>query len=340
MAYPLTPAAAAPEPPPTPVDYPVASAHLTVGVFNIERFGYDPDQGHHRLRPALDFLLEHTPTPPDVLAFPEATHGLADQQRAIRRHLVHYLSPYLSHGWYEPLFATQTVAGRRNHLHLLLVNTAVVKPLGWADPAAPLDPGCRHYGWAECLIHGHTVRICCEHWSGGEGREVFERCANRVSTMGGAERKSLLLGDFNADSGWEGELHSVRQLNWYRQCVDQHNVPKLLQKGWFNPDGVDPETNEPGWEVPWEKSGRRGWWEIDTRQLDRLRTVFGYTDMGEEWGDPTPTTNPAIGSGLRIDRIFRSRGFPGEVVSYRVAQPPRKLSDHAYVYGRYRMPVR
>ena len=315
------------------------TADLTVGVFNIERFGFDSDLGNHRLPAALDFLLEHTSVPPDVLAFPEANNGLADEQRAIRRTTVHYLSRHLSSGWYEPLFATQGVPGRKNHLHLLLVNTAKVHPLGWADPAAPLDPGRRHYGWARTEIFGHEVNLCCEHWSGGEGREAFEQAANRISTKGGLRRKSIILGDFNSDSSWEHERHLVNQLNWYKQCRDQGNLDKLLQKGWFDLDGVDPSTGEPGWEYPWDKSGRRGWWTIDTRQIDKLRTMFGYVDMGEEFGDPTPTTRPQIGAGLRIDRIMRSSGLPAETIGYGVAQPPRHLSDHAYVFGTYRLGI-
>ncbi|WNV83084.1 hypothetical protein [Umezawaea sp. Da 62-37] len=39
---------------------------LTVGTWNIERFGYDVDRGHHRLPAALNCLLEQTPTPPDT----------------------------------------------------------------------------------------------------------------------------------------------------------------------------------------------------------------------------------------------------------------------------------
>lgn len=310
---------------------------LTVGVFNIERFGFDSGRGNHRLRGALDFLLAATPTPPDVLALPEANNGLADQQRAIREDTAYFLSLHLAEGWYEPLFASQAVPGRKNSLHLLLVNTARVRPKAWADPAAPLDPGRRHYGWARCEIVGHEVDLCCEHWSGGEGREVFDQAANRVANKGGLKRKTLLLGDFNADSGWDRELHRTNRLNWYHQCRNQDNLDKLLQKGWFDPEGTDPVTGEPGWEYPWDRSGRRGWWTIDTRQLDKLRTIFGYIDMGEEANNPTPTTNPRIGSGLRIDRIFRSRGFPATAIDYAVAQPPRVLSDHAYVFGTYRL---
>lgn len=287
---------------------------LTVGVFNIERFGYDPGRGHHRLPAALDWLLEQTPVPPDVLALPEARRGLDDGQRAIRT-VTHRLSQHLDGGRYEPLFASRMLAGRRNHLHLLLVNIARVQPLAWHDPAAE-DAAYRDSGVAVCEIAGHRVHLCCEHWSGGEGREAFNQAAQRVSTLGGLRRKTLLLGDFNADSGWGKERHHGR--DWYAHCAARGELHKLEQKGWLNP-----------------VTGR---WEIDTRQLDKLRLLFGYRDMGEEADDPTPTTHPDTGSALRIDRIFRSAGLPADVTAYQVRQPPRELSDHAYVLGTYRLP--
>lgn len=307
--------------------------HLTVGVFNIERFGYDKARANHRLSAAGEWLLDQTPVPPDVLAFPEATNGLADGQRAIRRQVVHALASRLDGGWYEPLFASRALEGRGNHLHLLLVNTAKVRPLAWFDPAAP-GVGRRHHGFAECEIFGHEVRLCCEHWAGGDGRATFDQAANRLAQRGNS-RKTLLLGDFNADSGWDRERHITERLNWYKECRDRDSLDKILQKGWFNPAGLDPVTGEPGWYQPWSRSGDRGWWQIDTRQLDLLRTFFGFLDMGEEAGDPTVTTNPATGSGLRIDRILRSRGFPATVLDYGVRQPPREISDHAYVFGTY-----
>lgn len=306
---------------------------LTVGVFNIERLGYDKARAHHRLSMALEWMLEQTPVPPDVLAFPEATNGLVDGQRAIRREVVQTLAPRLADGWYEPLFASRALEGRGNHLHLLLVNTAKVHPLAWFDPTAP-GVGRRHHGFAECEIFGHEVRLCCEHWAGGDGRETFDQAVNRLAQKGN-RRKTLLLGDFNADSGWDRERHITERLNWYKACRDQNNLDKILQKGWFNPAGLDPITGEPGWFHPWSRSGDRGWWQIDTRQLDLLRTFFGFLDMGEEAGDPTVTTNAAAGSGLRIDRILRSRGLPATVLGYAVRQPPREISDHAYVFGTY-----
>ncbi|MGH3906161.1 MAG: endonuclease/exonuclease/phosphatase family protein [Pseudonocardiaceae bacterium] len=291
------------------------SATLRVGVFNIERFGWDKTRGHHRLSAALEFLLEQTPVPPDVLALPEARRGLDEGQHAIRS-LTHQLSEHLDGGRYEPLFASRNLPGRRNHLHLLLVNTAKVHPLAWHDPAAA-DAAYRDSGFALCQIAGHQIYLCCEHWTGGEGREAFERAALRVSTLGGPRRKTLLLGDFNADSGWERELHHGR--DWFAQCESRDELHKLEQKGWLNP-----------------ATGR---WEIDTRQLDKLRTLYSYHDMGEEAGDPTPTTHPDTGSALRIDRIFRSTGLPAQVSGYDVRQPPRALSDHAYVFGTYRLSI-
>jgi endonuclease/exonuclease/phosphatase family metal-dependent hydrolase len=288
---------------------------LTVGVFNIERFGYD-GQGHHRLPAALDFLLEHTSRPPDVLALPEARRGLDDGQQAIRRKVVHRLSQHLDGGWYEALFASRKPPGRRNHLHLLLVNTATVHPLQWHDPHAD-DAAYRDDGFAVCEIFGHEVNLCCEHWSGGEGRAVFDQAANRVAQKGGPTRKTLLLGDFNADSGWDKEFH--HGIDWQAVCEAQGHEDKLEQKGWFNPG-----------------TGR---WEIDTRQLDKLRTIYGFRDMGEEAGDPTVTTHRRTGSGLRIDRIFRSAGFPADLIDYNVRQPPQAISDHAYVFGAYRFPA-
>lgn len=105
----------------------MSDATLSVGVFNIDRFGWDKANGHHRLSAALDFLLKQTPVPPDVLALPEARRGLDEGQHAIRT-VTHRLSRHLRGGRYEPLFASRTLPGRRNHLHLLLVNTARVHP--------------------------------------------------------------------------------------------------------------------------------------------------------------------------------------------------------------------
>lgn len=288
----------------------MASHNLTVGTFNIQNFGYIKGRGHYHLPAALDYLLEQTPTPPDILALPEANLGLIDGQRAIRRTVVGTLAPHLDSGWYEPLFTMRSPTGMRNHLHLLLVNTAKVRPLEWYDPQAP-DAGKRYYGFAVCDIFGHEVKICCEHWSGGEGRQEFDKAACRVSNQGGKDKKALLLGDFNADSSWEREHH--HSLDWYTHCEQRAELDKLLEKGWLNP--------------------ATGKWEIDTRQLDRLRGIYGFHDMGEEASNPTPTA----GSGLRIDRILRSSGFDATVTDYQVRTPPREVSDHAYVFGTYRL---
>lgn len=289
---------------------------LRVGVWNVERFGHDEGRGHHRLAAAVDWLLEQTPTPPDVLALPEARCGLDEGQRAIRRLVCHPLSRQLPDGGrYEPFMSSAPLPGRRNHLHLLLVNTATVWPLAWWDPRGPL-PAERDSGFVVCEIGGREVWICCEHWDGSKGREEFNRAANRLATHGGSNHRTLLLGDFNADSGWERERH--HGTNWYTHCETAGTLHKLEQKGWHNP-----------------ATGR---WEIDTRQLDKLRGHLGYRDMGEEANDPTPTTHAGAGSGLRIDRIFRSTGLAAEVLDYQVRQPPRALSDHAYVFGAYQLP--
>jgi endonuclease/exonuclease/phosphatase family metal-dependent hydrolase len=292
---------------------------LTVGVFNIERFGYDAGRGHHRLRAALEFLLRHTPTPPDILAFPEARNGLDDGQRAVREMTVCTLSPHLRDGWYEPLHASRNLPNRRNHLHLLVVNTSKVQPMGFHDPMG-VSPAYRDAGFAPCHIAGHRVMVCCEHWSGGEGRAEFVKAVNRVAPHGGPKNKTLLLGDFNADSSWPQEHH--HDLDWQDFCETAGLMDRVEQKARLN---------------PWSNR-----WEVDTRQLDRLRGpasgAWGYRDMGEEFGDPTPTTPMAKG-GLRVDRIFRSTGLPATVLDYGVAMPPEPLSDHAYVWGTYLVDV-
>lgn len=286
---------------------------LRVGVWNIERLGWDEGEGHHRLSAAVDWLLEQSPVGLDVLALPEARGALADGQRILRRLLAYPLSQHLPDGGrYEPLLASRNLPGRRNHLHALLVNTAKVFPLAWWDPQGP-DAAYRTDGFATCAIFGHEVDLCCEHWNGGLGRAEFDRAVNRLSTHGGPHRQTLILGDFNADSGWEKEQH--HGLDWYELCRQRGELHKLEQKGWWNP-----ETEQ---------------WEIDTRQLDKLH-LFGFRDMGQEAGDPTPTTDPSTGSTLRIDRIYRSSGLPVDVLDYQVRQPPRELSDHALVYGTYR----
>lgn len=134
------------------------------------------------------------------------------------------------------MFATRTLPGRRNHLHLLLVNTARVHPLAWHDPAAE-DAAYRDSGFAVCEIAGRRIHLCCEHWSGGEGREAFDRAAQRVSTLGGPRRKTLLFGDFNADSGWEREHHHGR--DWYAGTSDRAPAPA--------PDGRGEQRAGPGW---------------------------------------------------------------------------------------------
>lgn len=290
---------------------------LTTGVFNIERFGYDRDgRGHHKLGAAVEYILDQTPIPPDILALPEATYCLLDDQRPLRREFTVPLSRHLADGWYEPLFAA---AGpphvHRNHHYLLLVNTSKVHPLGWNEP-----DGKRMDGMAPAEIFGHEVQLLCEHWPGGLGRSAFDQAANRISNLGGPRRKTWHGGDYNATSSWEKEVHYTWGVDWQEVCEARGERDKLLQKGWLNPD-----------------TGR---YEIDTRQIDDVRTIFGYHDAGEEWGDPTQTTcHSKDGLGLRITRIFVSHGWPGELTAYAVSQPPRVISDHAYVRAAYRIPV-
>lgn len=281
---------------------------LTVGTWNIERFGYAEGRGHHRLPAATEWLLEQTPRAPHILALPEARGASNDGQRTIRG-LAHQLSRHLSSGGhYEVLMASRMLPGRRNHLHALLVDTAVARPLQWWDPSGP-DASYRTNGFALVEIAGHEVWVCCEHWSGGEGREEFWRAAVRIARY--ASKPALVLADLNATSSWEREVH--HGLDWYELCESRGELHKLWEKGWLNP-----------------LTGR---WEIDTRQVDFLR-LCGWLDMGEEADDPTPTTH-ADGSRLRIDRILRSPQLPARVVDYGVTQPPRDLSDHAYVHGTY-----
>lgn len=289
------------------------AAELSVGCFNIRNLGWRKGEGHCHLGDAIEFILGQTPKPPDILALPEATKILEDAQTVLRRQLVYPLSQALSHGWYEPVFASQGVPGRSNHHHLLLVNTNVVKPLEWYDPSYR-STSDHQSGFLRAEIFGHEVWLCCEHWPGGQGREAFNAAANRISQHGGDTAKTLLLGDFNATSSWVRE----HRADWEEECRARGEMNKVEQKGWYNPEA--------------------GRWEIDTRQIDKLRQVFGYVDMGEELDDPAPTTHPQD-SQLRIDRIFRSTGFPGRATQYTAVLPPYWLSDHAYVFGCYELPA-
>lgn len=200
---------------------------LTVGTFNIEHLGWALGKGHHRLDKALDFLLTHTPEPPDILALPEATHCLDNGQYVLRSRVVYPLSQRLSDGWYEPLYASQGLPYQRNHHNLLLVNTAKVKPTRWHDPSGVMAASKRLSGFAEVEVFGHTLLVCCEHWRGGEGRDEFFRAAHRVSTHGGNANKTLLLGDFNTTSGWSEEHLPA---DWYERCRQRGELGKLAQK--------------------------------------------------------------------------------------------------------------
>lgn len=175
-----------------------AEAELTLGCFNIRNLGWREGHGHSHLDPAIEFLLEHTPEPPDIIALPEATGILEDGQTVLRGRVVYPLSQALPRGSYEPFFASHGVAGRGSHYHLLLVNTNVVTPRQWYDPSYRSTSKYRS-GFLKAIIHGHDVWLCCEHWSGGEGREVFNASANRVAQHGGTRQKTLLLGGFQRD---------------------------------------------------------------------------------------------------------------------------------------------
>lgn len=286
--------------------------NLTVGTFNIEYLGHRKGKGHFYLPDAIGFILESTPILPDIFAFPEATGILQDGETVLRSQLVFPLSEHLSDGWYEPFYAHRGVPGRRNHHHLLLLNNRVVKPLEWYDPGLP-GVSDHTAGFATASVFGHKMWICCEHWQGGQGRWAFEAAANRVSAHAQAGRKTLLLGDFNATSSWTEE----HLPDWQKHCLQYGEEYKLEQKGRY-----DLATDR---------------WVLDTDQIDKLRKVYGYRDMGEEKEDPTPTTHPKDGE-LRIDRIFCSPAFPGRAEHYTVFMPPPELSDHAYVYGGYSVP--
>jgi hypothetical protein len=291
---------------------------LTTGVWNIERFGWDRDgRGHHRLGAAVEYILDQTPIPPDILALPEATQCTIDDERPLREEFLTPLARCLRGGWYEPLFSKQPGHGHRNHHYLILVNTATVHPLGWREPG---DRAHHIDGRVRAEIFGHDCVLWCKHWRGGQGRDEFDKQANEAAGYGGPNRKTWMAGDFNADSSWHAEEHHSWGVDWETVCEQRGEMDKVEQKGWLNP-----------------ATGR---YEIDTRQIDKLRDLFGFRDAGEEWGDATPTTaHPVDGRGLRIDRVFVSEGWPGQLVDYRVSHCSRRLSDHDYVQATYRMPV-
>ena len=127
-------------------------------------------------------------------------------------------------------------------------------------------------------------------------------------------------GDYNSDSGWERERHVVEDVNWERRCENDRVLFKLLQKG-----RRDPVT---------------GRWIVDTEAVDYLREKCDYLDAGEEIGHTDPTTRVEGGtSGLRIDRIFRSRWLPARVTKVSTFMPPEDLSDHGYVMANYDVEV-
>lgn len=298
-----------------PATVDAAVGELTVGTFNIEHFGWKEDRGHPGLLPALEWMLEQTPVPPDILFLPEATAGLENRQKAIEL-TTNHLSDRLEGGWYRALHSSQYLGDARNHLYLQLVNLAKVRVIGWNDPFRPGPRSAVYHGCAQCVIFGHEVWTSCTHWEGGIGPAPSEAQVGwAVALSAGGQRAVILGGDKNRDSGWEGERHVIEQLDWEQRCADDGMLYKLLQKG-----RQDPVTGE---------------WHVDTWAIDYLRKYGGYSDAGEEAGDPTPTTRARHGSGLRIDRILRSKAFPARVKNYMVRMPPKEISDHAYVVVTY-----
>lgn len=288
---------------------PVASfARFSVGVFNIEHFGVDPATGRHTgLANALDFILQTTPVPPDVLMLPECTRFDYDG-RAPQRLAVNVLSQGLPQGEkYEPFVDHW---GERRNPPGVLINGAKFDVTNYYAPDSSSSP---YKGVVKTTIDGIPVVVIPDHWPGGAGRPEFDRSAQRwkpwstVNTVAG--------GDLNITSSWERDFRFADPdgPTWYQACERRGELHKLKQKGRRNP-----VTGE---------------WEIDTEALDELREL-GWVDAGEEAGNPTITDrHPVDGLGLRIDRILRSPGFNGEQVpdSYFCAQPPRNVSDHAYV---------
>ncbi|MEY8042184.1 endonuclease/exonuclease/phosphatase family protein [Saccharopolyspora cebuensis] len=280
---------------------------LTVGTYNIESFTWRPGTGHH-FGPALHHIARCTPTPPDVFALSEARYAGFDGQRPMWE-FTNALSDMLPTGeTYRPFWAPSP--GRANP-PLLLLNTAKVDVLRWW---APGEGGVRKWGFAETRPAGtsETTWISAIHWQGGLGRAEFEREAARLASH--SQHSTLIAGDFNATSSWNGEV----SLDWPRMTRERGEKHKLLQK------------------ARWSRLAGR--WVLDTEQIDLLREVFDFWDFGERAGDPTVTTGEH-GSGLRIDRIMASAPFPfTELLSYQVFREDelrtrRTISDHDYVHA-------
>ncbi|MEY8040081.1 hypothetical protein AB8O55_11805 [Saccharopolyspora cebuensis] len=281
---------------------------LTVGTFNIKSFTYRPGRGHD-FGPALHHISRCTPSPPDVFSLPEATHADLDGHQPMWA-FTNALSDMLPDGEsYLPFWAP--VEGRGNP-PLLLLNASKIRVRRWFPPHC--RSGLFRWGFVEAELPGvaGTTWISAVHWQGGQGRGVFEQHAAALAPYAAAS--TLLAGDFNATSSWAGEV----QVDWPQQSIAHGEQYKLLQK------------------CRWSELAQD--WVLDTRQIDLLRTTFGFWDAGERAGDPTVTTHEQ-GSSLRIDRIMASTTFPySTLLDYRVFREEEDgdsapLSDHRYVYA-------
>lgn len=288
------------------------TAQFRVGVFNIEHFGVDPNTGHHDgLNAAIDFLLQTTPVPPEVLILPECTR-FEDKGFAPLRGVINTLSRALPRGQVYEAFVDDW--GDRRNPPGILFNRSVFDVTNYFRPNKSASP---YKGVVKATIQGIEVVFLPDHWPGGSGREEFDRSAQRWKPW--SDGNAIGGGDLNITSSWEKDFRfdDPGGPSWYEVCERRGELRKLEQKGWQNP--------------------ATGEWEIDTRALDKLRDL-GWRDAGEEAGDASITdAHPADGLGLRIDRILRSPGFHGGQVegSYFCRQPPREISDHAYVGAEY-----
>ena len=296
-------------------------ALVQLTTFNAKRGFWNDKTGG----PDLDSIMTHLDGAPlpDILGFSEATNYHRDGMRHLYR-----LAAMLTEANYgdrvEPFLAE--FDGHANH-PALLVNTRVVNVKEWWQPHRPHTRRVR-WGWLLADVWGVDTWISCQHWQGGLGRHKLDEHAAILAEIGRAP--AIALGDFNATSSWDGEVN----LDWHTATAAAGETHKRLQKGH-------------------QVNGR---WQLDTRQLDFLRTDCGWRDLGEEAKDGTPTTD---GSGLRVDRIMLSGTFPGELVpgTYEVHKDPEgggiiagvsagircygpKRSDHRMVSATIRMPER
>lgn len=287
--------------------------------FNAKRGFWDDEAG----APDLDSVMAHLDQAPlpDILGFSEATNYHLDGSRHLYR-LAAMLTEANFGDRFEPFLAE--FDGHANHPALFL-NSRVVEVKQWWQPHRPHTRRVK-WGWVLADVWGVWTWISCQHWQGGLGRHQLDEHAAILAEMG--RHPAIALGDFNATSGWDGEV----ELDWHEATAAAGETRKRLQKGHL----VD------------------GRWQLDTRQLDFLRTDCGWRDLGEEAKDGTPTAD----GGLRVDRIMVSDRFPGELIpdSYRVHGHPAppdvvaslstgcytpawKQSDHRMVSATIRMPT-